>query len=63
MMFPGGGGTTQAKSLQQAGCAQVERFVARGGGYVGTCAGAFLAARGYNTETAWLEIVNAQIID
>ena len=63
VMFPGGGGTTQAKSLQQAGCAQVERFVARGGGYVGTCAGAFLAGRGYNTETSWLEIVNAQMLD
>ncbi|HVM51236.1 MAG TPA: BPL-N domain-containing protein [Candidatus Acidoferrum sp.] len=63
VMFPGGGGTTQAKSLQQSGCAQVERFVARGGGFVGTCAGAFLAARGYNKETTWLELVDARVVD
>jgi glutamine amidotransferase-like uncharacterized protein len=63
VMFPGGGGSTQAKSLQQAGCAQVERFVAAGGGYIGTCAGAFLAVQGYNKETSWLELVNAQILD
>ena len=62
-MFPGGGGTTQAKALQQAGCAAVEQFVANGGGYVGTCAGAYLAALGYNAQTAWLQLVDAQVID
>ncbi len=63
VMFPGGGGTAQANALQQAGCAAVERFVAAGGGYVGTCAGAYLAALGYNSATAWLQLVDAQIID
>ncbi len=63
VMFPGGSGTGQAKALRQDGCSTVEHFVARGGGYVGTCAGAFLAALGYNKETLWLEIVNARVID
>jgi glutamine amidotransferase PdxT len=63
VMFPGGSGTGEANALLQTGCAKVEQFVARGGGYVGTCAGAFLAALGYNTPTSWLQIVDAQIID
>jgi hypothetical protein len=63
VMFPGGGGTAQATALQQTGCAAVEQFVANGGGYVGTCAGAYLAALGYNPQTSWLQIVDAQIID
>ena len=63
VMFPGGSGTGQANALQQTGCAKVEQFVARGGGYIGTCAGAYLPALGYNTPTSWLEIVDAQIID
>lgn len=63
VMFPGGSGTGQAAALHQDGCAQVAQFVAKGGGYVGTCAGAYLAAAGYNTETSWLEIVNARILD
>jgi glutamine amidotransferase PdxT len=63
VMFPGGSGSGEANALQQTGCAKVEQFVAHGGGYVGTCAGAFLAALGYNTATSWLEIADAQIID
>ncbi len=63
VMFPGGGGTGQATALQETGCAKVEEFVANGGGYVGTCAGAYLAALGYNTQTLWLQVVDAQVID
>jgi hypothetical protein len=63
VMFPGGGGTGQAQALGQAGCAKVEQFVSHGGGYIGTCAGAYLAALGYNDATSWLQIVDAQVID
>jgi glutamine amidotransferase-like uncharacterized protein len=63
VMFPGGSGAGQAEALQKSGCSKVERFVARGGGFVGTCAGAYLAALGYNTETSWLELVNAKVVD
>jgi hypothetical protein len=63
VMFPGGSGTGQATALGQTGCAAVESFLAKGGGYVGTCAGAYLAALGYNPQTKWLQVVNAQVID
>jgi len=63
VMFPGGSGSGQAEALRREGCAMVERFVARGGGYVGTCAGAYLAALGHYERTSWLGIVNARILD
>lgn len=63
IMFPGGGGTAEAQALGQDGCAIVERFVKNGGGYIGTCAGGFLAAKGYSRPTQWLELVNAEIVD
>lgn len=43
--FPGGGGTTQAKAIGTAGQEAVKHFVQNGGGYVGVCAGAFLASQ------------------
>ena len=43
VVFPGGGGTTEASGLGPAGLAAVKAFVAAGGGYVGICAGAYLA--------------------
>ena len=63
VMFPGGGGDGQATALGQAGCAQVEQFVANGGGYIGTCAGAYLGILGYTANTHWLEVVDAQLVD
>jgi len=41
--FPGGGGGTQGRALGPEGIAAVRDFVANGGGYVGVCAGAYLA--------------------
>lgn len=46
VVFGGGSGTRQARSLDVSGRAAVRRFVERGGGYVGICAGAFLATSG-----------------
>jgi len=43
VLFPGGGGAGEADALGSAGLAAVRAFVAAGGGYVGICAGAFLA--------------------
>ncbi len=65
VMFPGGSGNGQATALQESGCARVAEFVAGGGGCVGTCAGAYLAALGYvsGPATFWLDIVDAQVID
>ncbi len=44
VIHPGGSRSKQAKALGADGCKSVCRFVERGGGYVGICAGAYLAA-------------------
>jgi len=41
IVLPGGGGETQVKDLGPEGCKKVDSFVAKGGGYVGFCAGAY----------------------
>lgn len=43
VFFPGGYSSQQAAGLGQQGLAAVKNFVSRGGGYIGTCGGAFLA--------------------
>ncbi len=43
VVFPGGSGHELAGSLKVAGTSAVKRFVTQGGGYYGTCAGAYLA--------------------
>ncbi|GMV98026.1 MAG: hypothetical protein AMXMBFR83_23790 [Phycisphaerae bacterium] len=48
VMFTGGTGSGQAKALEDAGRAAVRRFVGSGGGYVGICAGAYLACSGFD---------------
>lgn len=42
VFFPGGSGNGQASGLGQQGMAAVKAFVFGGGGYIGTCGGAFL---------------------
>ena len=42
----GGNAALHAQSLTEQGRANLRRFVAAGGSYVGTCAGAFLATKG-----------------
>ncbi|MFC1670427.1 BPL-N domain-containing protein [Spirochaetota bacterium] len=43
IVFPGGSGDGQARSLGKRGRKSIIDFVANGGGYVGICAGAYLA--------------------
>ena len=45
-VFMGGSGTVQGRSLADAGKAAVREFVKAGGGYIGVCAGAYLALQG-----------------
>lgn len=60
VVFCGGSGSGQAKSLGEAGAANVKAFVQRGGGYVSSCAGTYLATSGY----AWsLGLVAADTVD
>jgi putative intracellular protease/amidase len=48
VMFTGGSGSKQAGALGEAGREEVRKFVERGGGYVGICAGAYLACSGFS---------------
>ena len=42
VVFPGGSGNAQAEAIGPTGIAALRAFVADGGGYIGTCGGAFL---------------------
>jgi len=56
VIFPGGSGSGQSKGLGEAGLKNVREFVKNGGGYVGICAGAYLACSNFS----WgLGILNA----
>jgi len=59
-IFPGGSGSKQAAGLGEEGRAAVRRFVRDGGGYVGICAGAYLATSHYPWSLA---LVNAASLD
>ena len=60
LIHPGGSGSKQAAALGELGRERVRRFVENGGGYVGICAGAYLAT----TDYTWsLGILDAKVID
>ena len=57
VIFSGGSGGKQANTIGLSGREQVHRFVEAGGGYVGICAGAYLACSGFS----WgVHILNAK---
>lgn len=59
VIFAGGSGSGQANAIGEEGQEAVRRFVANGGGYIGICAGAYLATSGFS----WgLKLVNAKTI-
>ena len=60
LVQPGGSGSGQAKALEPEGCAAIKTFVKGGGGYVGICAGAYLASSDYTWS---LHILNAKVLD
>jgi glutamine amidotransferase-like uncharacterized protein len=60
LIQPGGTGSRQGRTLGAEGRAKIRSFVARGGGYLGICAGAYLASSDY----AWsLHILDARVVD
>lgn len=59
VIFAGGSGSKEAAAIGEAGCAEVQKFVGRGGGYVGICAGAYLATSGYSWS---LHLINARTL-
>lgn len=60
VIFPGGSGSRQAKELKEEGRTAVRKFVRAGGGYVGICAGAYLASSHYQWS---LGVINARVWD
>jgi glutamine amidotransferase-like uncharacterized protein len=59
VMFTGGSGSKQAASLGEQGREEVRRFVRGGGGYIGICAGAYLACSGFE----WgIGVLNAKTV-
>jgi glutamine amidotransferase-like uncharacterized protein len=59
LIFPGGRGHRQAAALGEDGRREVRDFVRAGGGFVGICAGAFLATAQYEWS---LGLVNAKTL-
>lgn len=60
VIFPGGSGGGQGRGLGEAGRNRVREFVAAGGGYVGICAGAYLASADYDWS---LNLMDARVLD
>lgn len=59
IVFSGGSGSAQSKAIGEKGQEAVRQFVANGGGYLGICAGAYLACSGFS----WgLDILNAKTV-
>lgn len=59
IIFSGGSGSAQSKAIGDAGRENVRKFVEKGGGYLGICAGAYLACAGFD----WgLGILNAKTV-
>lgn len=57
VVFPGGSGSRQAEGLGGDGREVVREFVRNGGGYVGICAGCYLACENYSWS---LKILDAK---
>lgn len=56
----GGSGSKCAQTLGEEGRTEIKSFVQRGGGYLGVCAGAYLAS----SEYPWsLGIINTKVVD
>jgi putative intracellular protease/amidase len=59
VIFSGGSGGKESAALGEAGREEVRRFVREGGGYLGICAGAYLACSGFE----WgLGVLNAKTV-
>jgi glutamine amidotransferase-like uncharacterized protein len=60
LIVPGGFVSEQARAITPAGLDQIRKFVRNGGGYIGFCAGAYLAANNFHWS---LKIIDADVID
>jgi glutamine amidotransferase-like uncharacterized protein len=60
LMLPGGSGGGQGRCLGEDGRDAIRKFVDAGGGFVGICAGAYVASSDYTWS---LNILDARVID
>ncbi len=60
VILPGGSGSKQASMLEESGREQIRSFVGKGGGYIGICAGSYLASSHYSWS---LNLINARVWD
>ncbi len=60
VIHPGGSGSGQGKALAETGRTRERDFIKAGGGYVGICAGAYLASADYDWS---LHILDARVLD
>lgn len=60
LIHPGGSGGKQGKALGENGREAVRDFVRKGGGYLGVCAGAYLATNDYRWS---LNLIDAKVVD
>ncbi|WP_394796263.1 BPL-N domain-containing protein [Armatimonas sp.] len=60
VVFPGGTGGGEAKALGEDGREKIRQFVREGKGYIGICAGAYLASCDYPWS---LSLLNAKVLD
>lgn len=60
LIHPGGSGSKQADTLGEEGREREKKFVAGGGGFIGICAGAYLASANYSWS---LGLLDAKVID
>lgn len=59
IIFTGGSGSGQSKTIGPEGVKKVHDFVESGGGYIGICAGAYLACEGFS----WgLKVLDAKTV-
>ncbi|MEX0610634.1 MAG: BPL-N domain-containing protein [Pirellulales bacterium] len=60
LIHPGGSGSKQAQTLGEVGRERVREFVKEGGGFIGICAGAYLASANYPWS---LNLIDARVVD
>lgn len=60
VIHPGGSGSGQGKALAEAGRTKERDFIKAGGGFVGICAGAYLASADYEWS---LHVLDAKVLD
>ncbi len=59
VIFSGGSGSEQSKTLGEDGSQKVRQFIENGGGYIGICGGAYLACEGFS----WgLKVLDAKTV-